>query len=145
MDSHLVMIVLKWALLILLWVFIFLALKTMASTIKAASPVVNATPAGGRYFSQIVVIDGPQAGMTIDATGVDSIALGRAQDCEVVIDDNFASWKHARLFNTVGGWFIEDLASRNGTQVNGETIEEPEKVTAGTEITIGRTTVRLVP
>ena len=40
---------------------------------------------------------------------------------------------------------MEDLDSRNGTFVNGVRIDQPERVTVGTDMKMGRTIVRLMP
>lgn len=53
----------------------------------------------------------------------DKIRLGRHPDCEVVVDLNAVSRFHAHLLLEAGGYYIEDLQSRNGTFVNGNKIE----------------------
>ena len=53
--------------------------------------------------------------------------LGRARDCEVVVEDPVSSRHHARItVNALGSQMtIEDLGSQNGTYVNGRRIEKP--------------------
>ena len=51
----------------------------------------------------------------------DSATVGRASDCNIVIDRKDISRHHARLLR---GWVVDDLASRNGTHVDGVKIEE---------------------
>ena len=41
--------------------------------------------------------------------------IGRAPECTLVLDDDYASGRHARLFPQDGEWFVEDLGSTNGT------------------------------
>lgn len=48
--------------------------------------------------------------------------LGRSKDCDIVIASNRASRRHAKLVVTDSGAWLEDLASANGTHVNGELI-----------------------
>lgn len=63
--------------------------------------------------------------------------LGRTADNDVVIRDGSASRSHARVYEEGGRFFVEDLKSANGTQVNGEAIGEPTEVHNGATITIG--------
>lgn len=71
--------------------------------------------------------------------------MGRADDNDFVLGDDFASARHARLFRRGSDWFVEDLDSRNGTFVDGYRIDQPERVQVGTDIKMGRTIVRLMP
>jgi hypothetical protein len=47
------------------------------------------------------------------------VTVGRAAGCEVVIDDDSVSARHARLEYDLGAWRITDLASTNGTAIEG--------------------------
>lgn len=51
--------------------------------------------------------------------------IGRDDTCQVVIQDRQVSRYHARITVTADGVSLEDLASKNGTYVNGTRIEEP--------------------
>lgn len=55
----------------------------------------------------------------------DSIRIGRQRDCELFLDSKDVSRYHARIFSAQGQHLIEDLDSRNGTQVNGTSIQAP--------------------
>jgi ABC-type multidrug transport system ATPase subunit/pSer/pThr/pTyr-binding forkhead associated (FHA) protein len=48
-----------------------------------------------------------------------AIVLGRAPDCDVVVDAAQVSWHHARIISKQGEWTVLDLGSANGTFVNG--------------------------
>lgn len=71
------------------------------------------------------------------------VTLGRAEGNTIVISDDFASANHARIMLEGGKWWLEDLQSRNGTQLNGETILRRTILTDGDEIGIGRYRYRL--
>ncbi len=53
--------------------------------------------------------------------------LGRALDCEIIVEDVVSSRHHARItVNALGSQMtIEDLGSQNGTYVNGRRIKKP--------------------
>jgi hypothetical protein len=67
----------------------------------------------------------------------DGALLGRSHDCTVFFEDASVSKWHARLHcdGTVAS--IEDLASTNGTFVNGERIETPTPLRRGDRIGLG--------
>ncbi|HWI34528.1 MAG TPA: FHA domain-containing protein, partial [Lapillicoccus sp.] len=75
--------------------------------------------------------------------GRQGVLIGRGPECTLVLDDEFASSRHARIFPRPEGWFVEDLGSRNGTTVGGVKISGAVPVESGTVIRIGRTTLEL--
>ena len=153
MDS-LVLLGLRVALLLVLWLFVMLALWAMKNDLKlmgapSKSSSVAAPQGLARAFNRstpprlLTVIEGPLAGSSMEV--IDDIVMGRSPDCTFVVGDDYASGRHARIFKRGSEWFVEDLDSRNGTFVGGLRIDQPEEVELGTDIRIGRTTVRLVP
>ena len=62
--------------------------------------------------------------------------LGRAPGCGVQIDDVRVSKLHARLFFHDGAWYLEDLGSTNGTQLDGEAVVGPTRIKRGARIQI---------
>ena len=72
-----------------------------------------------------------------------SMTIGRAPECELLIDDTYASSQHARLFGKNGSWYVEDLGSTNGTYVNDQKLAAPAMVQPGDKIRIGTTTLEL--
>jgi hypothetical protein len=56
------------------------------------------------------------------------ILLGRDDTCDVIITQAGISKKHAVFFHEGDAWFIEDLASSNGTKLDGTTLEREERV-----------------
>jgi pSer/pThr/pTyr-binding forkhead associated (FHA) protein len=69
------------------------------------------------------------------------LTLGRARECDIVVDDPSVSRRHAELRRGPGGFTLIDLKSTNGTQVNGKAIEQAE-VDDGDRITLGQTELR---
>jgi len=78
------------------------------------------------------------------------IILGRANDCDIQIDDQSVSSKHARLVIENDPFLddsklisIEDLNSTNGTELNGRQVKR-EKLIDGDMIKIGFNQFRFV-
>jgi len=69
--------------------------------------------------------------------------LGRAPTNTVVLSEPFASNEHARLYRRDGRWWLEDLGSRNGTQLNGERLHARAIVVTGDVVGIGGVQMRI--
>jgi hypothetical protein len=65
-----------------------------------------------------------------------AVVIGRSEDCQVVIDDRQASRHHARITQTEDGYVLEDLGSKNGTYLNGQSLTAPTVLKDGDEIGI---------
>ncbi|RBP97963.1 FHA domain-containing protein [Bifidobacterium aemilianum] len=114
------------------------------ATMPTGNPQVSQPGSGGINPSLLVVIDGPLAGTSIPLSG-QTISLGRSASNTVVLDDEFVSSHHARIFLGQGSqdWVIEDLNSTNGTVVSQRRINEPTILPAGVPVRIGATTFEL--
>ena len=62
----------------------------------------------------------------------------------LVLEDEYASSRHAALTPQSDGWWIEDLSSRNGTFIDDERLSTPRQLKIGDIIRIGQTTLELV-
>ncbi|HSG40800.1 MAG TPA: SpoIIE family protein phosphatase [Thermoanaerobaculia bacterium] len=71
----------------------------------------------------------------------DSLVVGRALDVDLTISDPFLSRRHSRFFLAGDDLFVEDLGSRNGTEVNGRTIQGPERLAPGDVIKVSNSVV----
>jgi pSer/pThr/pTyr-binding forkhead associated (FHA) protein len=70
----------------------------------------------------------------------DRVTVGRSADNDLVIhDDSSVSRHHAMLERIGSGWFIRDLDSSNGTDVNGDRLIGERALRQGDEILVGRT------
>jgi hypothetical protein len=63
--------------------------------------------------------------------------LGRAQDADIRLEDEFSSSRHARLVPHGDALVLEDLGSTNGTYLNGEPVSGPQPLHDGDRIRIG--------
>ena len=97
---------------------------------------------GARAREQSQVHDAEDQHRDADGEG-DRGGRGRAQDADLVLVDDYASGRHARLFPQGTRWFLEDLGSTNGTYVNGAPVTRAVPVGPGTAIRIGKTVMEL--
>lgn len=159
---ELVLTVARFGFLVLLWIFVFtvvgvirrdLFVGSRSSRLVAAPRGVGGPPAShspparvkrGRSAHQLVVTGGALAGTRI-TLGETPITIGRAEDSTLVITDDYASARHARLVPRAGQWFLEDLGSTNGTYLDRAKVTGPTPVPLGVPIRIGRTSLELRP
>ncbi|MQA14829.1 MAG: FHA domain-containing protein [Pseudonocardiaceae bacterium] len=133
--------------LALLWLFIVAALRVVRSDLSAASGLRASLPlprrgSRKRAARQLVVTGGALTGTRISLDGR-PILIGRADDSTLVLDDDYASTRHARLGYSGGDWFLEDLGSTNGTYLDRAKVTAPTRVPPGTPIRIGKTVIEL--
>ncbi|MFC5381220.1 FHA domain-containing protein FhaB/FipA [Aquipuribacter nitratireducens] len=167
--SELTLTVLQLGLLVLLWLFVLGVVGVLRGDLygtrvavrqprqparaprgreqAAAQPQPSqpAQPAQPRQPSlprQLVVTEGSLRGTTI-TLGTSAITIGRAADCTLVIDDEYASGRHARISRQEGQWVLEDLGSTNGTYVRKEQVQGPVALQVKVPIRIGRTVLEL--
>lgn len=73
---------------------------------------------------------------------VSCCTLGRATDNHIVLSDACVSLYHARVELRDGRWWLLDLGSRNGTQLNGAPLSKPTPLVNGDLIRIGQVQLR---
>jgi Inner membrane component of T3SS, cytoplasmic domain len=91
---------------------------------------------------QLLVTAGTMAGTSLSLAD-QQITIGRANDATLVLHDDYASTRHARLFPRDGQWLVEDLGSTNGTYLDRQKVTEPTPVPVGVPIRIGKTVLEL--
>lgn len=84
-----------------------------------------------------------QLGSTEQQLRPGATVVGRAQDCEFIVDDLQVSRRHARFTLLQGRVTVEDLKSRNGIYVNSERVERAD-LRDGDVILIGTREFRLI-
>jgi pSer/pThr/pTyr-binding forkhead associated (FHA) protein len=157
---EIVQTVARFGFLVLLWLFVFAAARTITRDLLAqrrpvtagpAAGPVSAPPAAGRGRPQapqaaqwLVVTTGELQGRRFALSG-QPISIGRATDSTIVIRDDFASNRHARVRPLEGQWVVEDLGSTNGTYLGRARVTAPTPVPLGVPIRIGRSSFELRP
>lgn len=163
--SELTVTLLRLGYLVLLWVFVLTAIGVLrrdlygtrivsrrrpgrGGTAGTQPPPPSAAAAGGPIPrrdvgpKRLVVTSGPLRGTSIPLSG-SAVLVGRAPSNTLVLDDDYSSSRHARLFLQDGTWYVEDLGSTNGTFVGRERVTEPTPVRPGTQVRVGQSTLEL--
>jgi hypothetical protein len=90
----------------------------------------------------LLVTGGNLAGTTM-TLGEQQITIGRAADATLVLTDDYASTRHARLYPQNGEWIVEDLGSTNGTYLDRQKVTQPTPVPLGVPVRVGKTVLEL--
>jgi FHA domain len=140
MDGFLVTIwVVRLLFLALLYLFLFGIARMLLRDLSAAAREPTAE------LGRLIVVASP-AGEPAEggSLGLDAITtLGRDVNNAIVVDDQFASSRHAVLTFRGRTWYVEDLNSTNGTFVNGSPVEGVVPLGYGDEVQIGQVRFRL--
>ncbi|MEU3598841.1 FHA domain-containing protein [Streptomyces sp. NPDC006798] len=172
--SELTLTVMRLGFLAVLWLFVIVAVQVIRSDLfgtrvtqrgsrrnaepRAQQRQAAAAPppqrqqqpppqSGGRQRrgapTKLIVTEGTLTGTTVALQG-QTIALGRAHDSTIVLDDDYASSRHARIYpDRDGQWIVEDLGSTNGTYLDRTRLTTPTPIPLGAPIRIGKTVIEL--
>ena len=142
--------------LLLLWFFIWSVLRILRTDIYAPTGAVmvrrglalrgSLLPNRRRRHGvrQLVVTEGALTGTRI-TLGSQPVLIGRADDSTLVLTDDYASTRHARLSQRGSEWYVEDLGSTNGTYLDRAKVTTAVRVPMGTPVRIGKTVIELRP
>lgn len=169
--SELTLTVMRLGFLAVLWLFVIVAVQVIRSDLfgtrvtqrasrrdsgrgqgrgqnaRQAPPPQRQQSSGGRRGrntpTKLVVTEGTLTGTTVALQG-QTITLGRAHDSTIVLDDDYASSRHARIYpDRDGQWIVEDLGSTNGTYLDRTRLTTPTPIGLGAPIRIGKTVIEL--
>jgi pSer/pThr/pTyr-binding forkhead associated (FHA) protein len=158
--STLTLLLIRLAFLAVLWLFVITAVGVVRTDLFGQSPSSrkqkrqrqNPRPRPARPArparaargepQRLLVTGGPLSGTTLPLTE-QQITIGRSNDATLVLNDDYASSRHARLFPQDGQWIVEDLGSTNGTYLDRQKVTQPTPVPTGVPIRIGKTVLEL--
>jgi hypothetical protein len=141
---------------LLLWLFIWTVLRILRTDIYAPTGAVMVRRGlalrgslrpnrQSRHVARyLVVTEGSLVGTRITLGG-QPVLIGRADDSTLVLTDDYASTRHARLSQHGPEWYVEDLGSTNGTYLDRDKVTTAVRVPIGTPVRIGKTVIELRP
>ncbi len=91
--------------------------------------------------AHLVILEGQHAGERYSLQPTTDI--GRGGGNIIQLEDETVSGQHARISYQGGQWWLEDLASRNGTRVDELLVQEPLVITYGEKLSLGRVSARM--
>ncbi len=156
--SELTLFLVRIAYLAILWIFVLSAISVIRSDMFGArvpSPAApgkqpkakkaKAAKAVGPRRGQptkVEVMQGVNTGIVADLAQA-PILIGRGNDAAIRLDDDYVSTRHARIVQSAGQWYVEDLGSTNGTYLGSQRLTQPVPVGLGSQIRIGKTIIEL--
>ncbi|HET8604623.1 MAG TPA: FHA domain-containing protein [Marmoricola sp.] len=152
--SELTLVLIKFAYLAILWIFVLAAISVIRSDmfgarVPAAAKERRARPKAAKPPKprrgdprEVVIVEGANAGEQVSLDGA-PLLIGRGSDAAIRLDDDYVSTRHAQIASSGDQWYVEDLGSTNGTYVGTSRITQATAVSLGTRIRIGKTILEL--
>jgi pSer/pThr/pTyr-binding forkhead associated (FHA) protein len=147
-----VLLVLKIAFLVLLYVFIWRIVRTASRDLRIPQESFILAPSGPRVqpsrpgprTGRLVVVKSPDLEEGLDyALNSAQLTIGRGRQNDIAIStDEYASARHARFEPRQDGVWVQDLGSTNGTYLNGARLDRPRRLTRGDIVGVGETDLR---
>ena len=141
-----VLLALKIAFLVLLYLFIWRIVRTAGKDARVSQESFILRPAGAEPMDagRLVVVQSTNVKkgeeFELDAA---PLTIGRGGQNDVALEgDDYASAKHVRIEPRRDGVWVHDLGSTNGTFVNGIQIDKPKKLSEGDVVRVGETELR---
>jgi hypothetical protein len=148
-----VLLVLKIAFLVLLYLFIWRIVRTASRDLRLPQESFILAPSG--HAGVQAARPGPHTGRLVVVRSADldegqdfeldsaQLSIGRGRQNDIAIgSDEYASARHARFEPRQDGVWVQDLGSTNGTFLNGVRLEHPRRLTPGDVVRIGETDLR---
>jgi hypothetical protein len=147
------LLVLKIAFLVLLYVFIWRIVRTASRDLRLPqeSFILAPSAAAGVHASR----PGPVTGRLVVVKSADlqdgegfelnsaQLTIGRGNQNDIPIaTDEYASARHARFEPRQDGVWVQDLGSTNGTFLNGTRLDRPRRLAQGDIVRVGETDLR---
>ena len=139
------LLILKILFLLLLYLFIWRIVRSASRDLRLPQESFVLTP-GQAQAAGLIGADAPiKTGRlrfpdgqlrTLDSR---TVYIGRDQQNDIALDDDYASTRHARLEPRRDGIWVSDAGSTNGTFVNGVKIEQAKRLSPGDVIRVGST------
>ena len=136
-----VIFIIRLLLTVLLYVFLGAVLFVLWRDLRASTNVPAAIQERKARLVVLQACDGLEPGTAFSLQPFTT--LGRSAPNAIVVPDTFASAEHALVSWRGGQWWLEDLGSRNGTQLNDALVTLPTILGAGDVISIGQVKLKV--
>jgi hypothetical protein len=158
--SELTLVLIKFAYLAILWIFVLSCISVIRSDMFGARVARQGAGRGGARQerrtrtkskpakprrgvpTQVVILEGGNKGESVSLDEA-PLLIGRGNDAAIRLDDDYVSTRHARIASSGEQWFVEDLGSTNGTYVGNSRITQATALQLGTQVRIGKTILEL--
>ncbi|MEO5709314.1 MAG: FHA domain-containing protein [Nocardioidaceae bacterium] len=163
--SELTLMLIRFAYLAILWIFVLSAISVIRSDMFGAR--IDSTPRADRQADRqadraarkasnrtkpakrprgapthVAIVEGANEGETVSLDDA-PILIGRGSDAAIRLDDDYVSTRHARIASSGDQWFVEDLGSTNGTYIGSHRLTQPTTLQLGSKVRIGKTILEL--
>ena len=146
MTAEAVILLLRLALVALLYLFLASIALAAARELRALSRRSTATGEARRGGHLIVVQAGATSLTPGEALPLRPVTkLGRAAQNTIVLDGTFISAEHAVIVQRDGGWWLTDRGSTNGTSVNDRPVKGEVGLRPGDVVAIGDVRLKVAP
>jgi pSer/pThr/pTyr-binding forkhead associated (FHA) protein len=154
-EVQTVLLVLKICFLVLLYLFIWRIVRSASRDVRVPqeSFIMGPAQAAAQGLGREAQPVSSGALVTVRSSGIEqgtrfelnakAITVGRAASNDIrLVNDEFASGKHARIEPRRDGVWVEDIGSTNGTYVNGTRLGRAHKLVPGDVVRVGETDLR---
>lgn len=144
------LLILKFVFLAILYLFLLLTLRVIY---KDVAPVKMSKTARFKAVKakkakssapRLIVLESPKDEPGKIFTIQDDVVVGRSPKGGIVLNDSFASHKHAKITKAGDQYYLEDLGSTNGTFLGEEKIKKATPLSLGDRIKIGKTILEFI-
>lgn len=133
-------------LLVSIYVFLLATVRVIAKDLSSSAKAKDRRLAlevdSEQQTAKLVASGAGQSGQIYTIN--EQISIGRAPDCDIILQDNFTSAHHARVYQASNAYWLEDLGSTNGTLLGKTPVKGPVKLKPGSEFRIGEAVFRFV-
>ena len=166
--SELALFLVRTGFLVVLWIFVINVISVIRADLfgqklvskvaqanspqVVSAPVIPTAPAAQKsslplatekvIAKRLVILEGERAGTEL-ALDRREVSIGRAENADLVIRDEFASTHHAKLVLLKDEWLLQDLNSTNGTYLDAKRVGTPVVVPVNVPVQIGSTVFEL--
>jgi hypothetical protein len=134
-----VVLVLRIGLAVILYVFLWRVLHTLRQELKQQGNILASQKKPGIHMTAIM----ENGGEFQFHFWQSEVMIGRGSHCDISLLDEALSASHARVSFHHGQWWLEDLASTNGTFLNKDQISVPTVIITGDQFKCGNTNFSL--